>query len=157
MSFFGIGSLIGGIIATGASLFDSRNAQKKQEKAQEAALELQRKEQNFRIQQLKKQAFERGRIVRAQSLAAQTNAGAGAPESSAIGGAFSVTSQANASIGNLNAQGFFQDATSDVNDIFADAARSAGRANTWGGVASIFGVGSQIGTAIDIANQKQGN
>lgn len=149
MAFFGIGLLIAGIAATGLSLLEGRSAQKKQEKAQEEAFALQRKEQNFRIQQLKKQAFERGRIVRAQSLAAQTNAGAGAPDSSAIGGAFSVTSQTNTSIANLNAQSSFQDAAGGVNDIFAQAAQAAGRSNTFAGLGQLFNQGARIGQKID--------
>lgn len=146
---FVIASLVGSIVGTGVSLFQANSAQKKQEKAQKEAFELQQKQEQFKIDQLKKQAFERGRIVRAQSLAAQTNSGAGAPESSAIGGAFSVTSQANSSIANLNAQSSFQEAAGPINDIFAEASKAQGRASTFAGVSNLFAQGANLAFALN--------
>jgi beta-glucosidase-like glycosyl hydrolase len=137
-----IGSIFGSLFSSAASLFTGYSAQKKQEKAQKEAFELQQKQEQYKIQQLKRQSFERGRIVRAQSFAAQTNSGAGAPDSSAIGGSFSVTSQANSNIAALNAQSSFQDAAGEVNDIFASAARLKGVSNTFGGVADLFNTGA---------------
>lgn len=137
-----IGSLIGSLFSSTVSLFTGYQAQKKQEKAQKEAFDLQQKQEQYKIQQLKRQSFERGRIVRAQSMAAQTNSGAGAPDSSAIGGAFSVTSQANSGIAALNAQSSFQNEAGKVNDIFASAAKLKGVSNTFTGVSDLFNTGA---------------
>lgn len=141
----GIGLAIASIASTGISLLKANEAQKDQKKAQKEAFDLQQKEQKFRIERMKKEAFERGRIVRAQAESAQTLAGAGSPDNSAIGGAYSVTSQTGTNLFNLNSAYGFMDASAEVNDIFAQASRNAGQSSAWAGASQLLGVGAQFG------------
>lgn len=138
--------LIAGLALAVGSTVGQVVSQNKQAEKQEEAQELAEKQEKDRLRRMQMQAFEKGRILRASAESQVASSGAGDAGSSAFGGPFSVTSQANS---NINAAQSAISYSTHMNDIFSQASSYGNQANLWG-------AGAPIGMTVASASSRFG-